>query len=285
MGEQEPPQETFFEALAANYEAGTGGCARELVSHIVDILPPVDANSVVLDNACGNGMFSQELFVEYPDTPLTVSCADIAPSMIELARRSVPQGNPSSKVSFEVMPGEKLSFPDETFTHSVTSLGIFFFKDAAAGAREIYRTLKPGGTAVLTSWKVPGHLEPVYTADRAVKPEGPHFKWPVDDAWFEGSHLTKTLENAGFKDVEIHEFPCTYGANAVEDLCRYQMGLWKQIGPKWTDEENAQFEKELLAAGKRLAVKAKRPRNGKKDPEIVEVVGYPMVAYVAVAKK
>lgn len=54
------------------------------------------------------------------------------------------------------MDGHNLGFDEAMFDISVTLFGLFFFSDPAKGAREIYRTLKPGGTAVVRCWKFVG---------------------------------------------------------------------------------------------------------------------------------
>ena len=285
MSESAKPFGELFGDLAAKYEASTGGCTREIATHLIDILPRVDADSVVLDNACGNGIVAQELLFKYPDTPLNMTCVDGSKAMVDLARHMVPAVPSAATVSFDIMDGTSLSLPDDTYTHSVTNMGIFFFGDTEKGAQEIYRTLKPGGTAIATSWNPPGYLPVIHAAQKAVKPDAPLLKWPMSEAWFLASHLQEMLEKGGFRNVEIHEKASCFGAKSIEETCGYLVGMWKQIGPKWTEHENAQFEKQLIEAGKKAAVTVKRPVNVQKGAEIVELVGFPMVAHVAVAKK
>jgi len=276
----------MFKDFADNYEASTGGCTREVAIHLTDMLPPVDADSVVLDNACGNGIVAQELFFKNPDTPLKMTCVDGVKAMVDLARHVVPAvASSAAELSFDVMDGVKLSLPNETFTHSITNMGIFFFSDASAGAYEIYRTLKRDGTAIVTSWKYFGYLPVIHEAQKAVKPDDPLFKWPIADEWYEASHLEKTLKSAGFGSVEMHEKTVYYASKTVEEACGYLFGMWKKVGPKWTEQEHEEMRKELLIAGKKTAAKAKRPVNRKRDAEMMEVEGFPMVAHVAVARK
>ncbi|KAI4709489.1 hypothetical protein J4E89_005505 [Alternaria sp. Ai002NY15] len=285
MSEPNMNASEMFEMLASTYEAATGGCTREVAMHLIDILPAVDSNSVVLDNACGNGIAAQELLYRYPDTPLKAACVDNAKPMVDLARRALPATTSVANLSFDVMDGVNLTFPDETFTHSLTNMGIMFFPDGEKGAAEIYRTLKPGGTAVVTTWKSTGHMAVVHEAQKAVKPDDPLFRWPVADEWFEASHMKKIMEGAGFKDVEIYEKTVYYASKTAEETCGYMLGMWKNMGPKWTDEENEEFAKQLNLAGKKAAVKIQRPLNGQKGAGVVEVEGFPCVALVAVAKK
>ena len=275
----------LFDILAANYEASTGGCTRELATNLITLLPPVDSNSSVLDNACGNGIIAQEVLFRYPDLPLSITCTDGAKAMVDLARHAVPSASSAATFSFDVMDGVNLTFPDDTFTHSITSMGLFFFSDPAKGTGHIYRTLKPGGTAIVTSWKSAGYLAVLHEAQRAVKPEGPLFRLPIPEVWFQGEHLRATLEGAGFKDIELSEETVYYASKSVEEVCGFLTGMWKALGPKWTEEENEEFRKKLLEVAKEKAVQVKRPANGKEGAEMLEVVGFPMVAHVAIARK
>jgi ubiquinone/menaquinone biosynthesis C-methylase UbiE len=284
------PKETpealeLFDTLAASYEASTGGCTREIATHLITLLPPIHSNSSIHDNACGNGIVAQEILFTYPDTPLSITCTDGAKAMIDLARHTVPSASSTATFSFDVMDGVNLTLPDETFTHSITSMGIFFFSDATKGAGHIYRTLKPGGTAIVTSWKSAGYLPVMHEAQKAVKPEEPLFRWPILEVWYQGKHLQDTLAGAGFKDIELSEKTVYYASKSVEEVCGFLTGMFKALGPKWTEEENEKFAKKLLEVAKEKAVKVKRPVNGKGGAEMLEVVGFPMVAHVAVARK
>ncbi len=51
-----------------------------------------------------------------------------------------------------IMDAQKLTFPDSTFSHSFLSFGLPIMPDPVAAASEMYRTLKPGGTAITAFW-------------------------------------------------------------------------------------------------------------------------------------
>jgi ubiquinone/menaquinone biosynthesis C-methylase UbiE len=276
---------SMFDDLAATYETSTGGGTRDVARQLIDMLPPVGVNSSILDNACGNGIVAQELFSRYPDTPLSMICVDISKPMVDLARRAVPPTTSAATVSFDVMPGENLSFLNETFTHSITNMSMFFFSDPVKGAREIYRTLKPSGTAIVTTWKYAGYLSVLREAQKAVNPDVPLFDWPIADEWYQASCLKETLEKAGFKHIEMDTKKAHYAFSSLEETIRWLFGIFKAVGPKWSEEEDAEFQKQLVAIVKREVVTIKRRRSGKKDAEVVELVGLPMEAHVAVIKK
>jgi|TARA_R110002003_G_scaffold232_13_gene16825 ubiquinone/menaquinone biosynthesis C-methylase UbiE len=278
-----------FNAAAAKYEASTGGCTRELARYLVTILPPFDDDSHVLDNACGPGVVAQEILLQHhaSQVPPNITCVDFAPAMIDQARNFY-QTNPSAgdnrgRVSFDVMGGEDLRFPDNSFTHSITNEGILFFKDGPKGASEIYRTLKPGGTAIVTSWAKLGYIDLIHQAQRVVTPNAPPFRIPISEDWYRSAHLEKTLKDAGFEAVQVHEKTVHYAAKTLNELCdRLVMLFGASLG--LSEDESVEFRKQMEIAAEKVVVKFERVGSLEK-PNDTELVGIPMVALVAIAKK
>ena len=67
---------------------------------------------------------------------------DLAPGMIELARRDAPPGFP---LEFELMDMEDLRFPDHHFDAAVSGHGFQFVPDLQRALAETRRVLKSGG--------------------------------------------------------------------------------------------------------------------------------------------
>ena len=275
----------FFDSAATEYEEFTGGCTRELAFKLLD-LPQLSTLSApdahLLDNACGTGIVAEELAkrcaakgAAYP----TVSAVDAAQKMVDLARKKFDGTEHAANVTFQQMPGEKLDFPDDTFSHSITNLGILFFADADAGAREIYRTLKPGGVAVVTSWAGLSYLDKVIRpAQKAVRPEAPTYKFPIPDTWFSVSHAEETFKKTGFQSVEILEMEPHYGAVTMDDLSHLLGTKFSGALEEFSDEEKGKFREEVS----RLAEKAAVPytmADGRQG------VGIPMRAIVVMCRK
>jgi ubiquinone/menaquinone biosynthesis C-methylase UbiE len=277
----------FFNKEAAKYEAIAAGATRELARHLLDITPPLSGDSTVLDNACGTGVVAQEALIKCLVTGTAVpkfTCVDAAPAMVDIARGSW-SANPEN-IACDVMPGEDLRLPDNQFTHSFTNQGIMFFKDGPKGASEIYRTLAPGGTAVVTAWtKNLGHVRAVQEAQKAYKPDATLMRFPIPEHWFQASHLEKTLRDAGFPDVEVHEKSVWYGTKTLGEMKALLYGMFKNFPVGWTEEENAEFERYLEESIQKSVVKITRQVTGSTDMEMEEQVGLPLVALVAVAKK
>jgi len=95
----------------------------------------------ILDLACGPGTLSYRLAREVsPDGE--VVAIDLAPGMIELARREAPTGLP---VRFELMDMEDLRFPDAHFDAALCGHGLQFVPDLFRALTEARRVVKPGG--------------------------------------------------------------------------------------------------------------------------------------------
>ncbi|KAK3295546.1 S-adenosyl-L-methionine-dependent methyltransferase [Chaetomium fimeti] len=211
-----------FNASAESYEKYTGGCTRELALALLNLPELADAGapgSVVLDNACGTGIVTEELLLRQPPTTTTtttttsptspsatIHAVDAAPNMVTLAQHKLstlpPQ--PNHTITTHTMPGEHLAFPDHTFTHSITNLGILFFASGPAGAAEIYRTLRPGGIAVVSTWTDLGYIGPVVqAAQRIVRPGEEVYKLPVAGEWLEGGYLRRVMAGGGFGEAGV----------------------------------------------------------------------------------
>lgn len=202
-------------------------------------------DAVILDNACGTALVAEEIIRHgrKVNKPLPrIYAADIKDNLTALASFKIQQLDVGDRVSVHTTPGEKLEFEDDLFTHSITSCGLPFFADADAGAREIYRTLRSGGTAVITSAAhlsyietiiVPGHL--------AARPAEPSFVNPLDPRWRDEAAMEKCMRDAGFKNVRSLIHTAYYAGETREEALETLLGLWWLIKPEWTEEEKGRF--------------------------------------------
>ena len=126
-------------------EAGRGeGMERE---HLPITLPVLEkmrlgAGDNVLDVGCGAGWLSRRLAKSVPQG--RVVGMDVSDEMIRHARRA--------SVDFEnlmFVTGEVQEIPWEAnfFRHAISVESSYYWPDPAAGIRDIFRVLKPGGAA------------------------------------------------------------------------------------------------------------------------------------------
>ncbi|KAG5665042.1 hypothetical protein KAF25_008776 [Fusarium avenaceum] len=225
-----------FNKIADKYEANTGGATRELAQHaisFVEDLNPLTSESKVLDNACGTGIVT-DIILKSGIQP-EIHTIDVAENMVSIVRDRL-FSHPN--VHAAVMTGEKLSFPDDTFTHSITNLGLMYFTDADKGAREIARTLHPDGVAVITGWKIMGHIKIIQEVQAQIRPDDMPFKAPVPDVWLDPEHTEAVLSGAGLDvhtstAIDVHLGDKT--ADGVADLLTH--GFGSKVFESWSEEE------------------------------------------------
>jgi ubiquinone/menaquinone biosynthesis C-methylase UbiE len=275
-----------FEATAAQYDKVTGGCTRDVARQLL-ALPQLLSSSpcsildagaaVILDSACGTGIVAEEILALQPNA--RIMAVDAGPNMVQMAE-SKPSLAAAPNVTFGVMPGEKLDFPDSTFTHSITNLGILFYKSAADGARELYRTLKPGGVAVVTSWSSIGYLEAIQATQEDARPHDEPFKLPVSEEWLKPSHVERVMkENGGFPHVEMLTRKAHFGAATKDELVDIMIAFLKGILWSSLPEDGQEAFKEAVRRHFPSRAVPYTMIDGRPG------FGYPLEAIVAVCRK
>jgi ubiquinone/menaquinone biosynthesis C-methylase UbiE len=98
----------------------------------------LEADSVVLETACGAGNGIEVLLASTPATQ--IFGVDISEGMLELARSRV-----GDRVNIQRGNNEALPFEDSSFSHYISSFSLHSVPDPAKMLAEAYRVLRPGG--------------------------------------------------------------------------------------------------------------------------------------------
>lgn len=124
----------------------------EIAQHTMTLLPtpPFPADTVIHDAACGLGPVTESILATTPPPTIKIHATDVAPPMINVYNQSAEAKKWPCRA--EIMNAQKLAFPDATFSHVFLSFGLPIMDDPVAAASEMYRTLKPGGTAITAFW-------------------------------------------------------------------------------------------------------------------------------------
>lgn len=140
-----PPDEVLREEFNRWAEAGRGEGMEQ--DHLPITLPVLEKMRLgpadnVLDVGCGAGWLSRRLAKLLPQG--RVVGMDVSDEMIRRARRA--------SVDFEnlmFVTGEAEAIPWEPnfFSHAISVESSYYWPDPAAGIREIFRVLRPGGSA------------------------------------------------------------------------------------------------------------------------------------------
>jgi ubiquinone/menaquinone biosynthesis C-methylase UbiE len=271
---QPTPEEwnTLFNKAAPNYEKQSAGVTRVIGQKTLPLLPPITTDSVVHDNACGPGVITFDIIAQCSKDgidPPTIYATDLNKAMIDVLQNAIDAGNLKT-VTAQVMDGSDLSqFHDDEFTHSITNFGIFAFPDPVAGVKHIFRTLKPGGVAAITTWKYPGNIFFVNEVLQELAP-GREEWFPVRE-WTQEATLRGILEEGGFNKSKV-EFLEKSTLWNIED---FDATVELFNGPFWDYSKSGLTEEQKAGwlGGVKTVLKA---RNGK---------GIDMIAWVAIARK
>jgi ubiquinone/menaquinone biosynthesis C-methylase UbiE len=261
-----------FDKVAATYEdSRTSSPMNKIARDLISFAPPISSTSIVLDNASGPGIITGEILNQAASSaggPPIIYAADISPAMIDILRK---KNWPS--VKSDVMDAQALSYPDNTFTHSFTNMGIFLFPEPEKGAAEIYRTLRPGGVAVITSIKQVGWVRIFQAAQKEVKPEAPLWKSPLKEEWSTDIKLRSVVQAGGFEpeNIEIKTTESSMLSNTLVDfLASMRNSVTQMITKDWSEVEKRRFE----------VVLQEQIEKEMSNPRELEIV-----AWVAVARK
>lgn len=245
----------LFDNLSERYERFTGGCTREIGQFLLSHPPALDPSSVVLDNACGTGIITKEILNSFPASSgqwPKIYAADISSSMVstlaDVAKAKGWVNASGGLVESAVVDAQELGFKDEMFTHSYMNFGIFFAPEPEKVAREIYRTLKTGGRAYVTSWSKLGYLPIIRGAQKAVRPDDTPWTVPFGEEWLQEWKLRQALEAGGFEGskVNVQKKTASFRGEDLDDLVEImKMGFAEHVTKGWSEEETEKW-KQLL---------------------------------------
>jgi SAM-dependent methyltransferase len=216
------------------------GMERLAAVSLTCIEPFGDSEVIFHDVGCGLGAGTAVASLKKDN--IIIKGTDIDENVVKLYRQNIAK-NQWPAEAFK-MDASALDFPDETFTHCIGNALLFVLpNDGVDAIKEIHRTLKPGGIAIINSWAHTPTIPAIHTAAKKTRPAGTPLPREGLDKWENEDHLRDVIIKGGFtpdnvaitqKDVHV----------TVGDLKRFATMIWSFIGGTskagWleSDEEN-----------------------------------------------
>lgn len=131
--------------------AGFAEMTRPASLMMLDAMAPQPGERV-LDLACGAGNFA----VPAAERGAVVTALDITPELLELACADAERAG--VEIDFREGDVQSLPFPDDSFDHVASVLGIVAADNTELAVGEMLRVCRPGGTVAISAWTADGMI-------------------------------------------------------------------------------------------------------------------------------
>ena len=240
-----------WERQAPTYDDVMGRVTSRLVGPLLEAAG-VQQGSRVLDVATGPGYAAAAA----ADLGASVVGVDMAPAMVELARRLHPT------VEFRVAQAEALPFEDDSFDAVISNFVAPHLSRPELAVAELVRVLRGGGRLALTTWDAADRmrflgvfLDSFAEAGATPPPDipaGPAFFQFADDEKF-----AKLLTGSGLNGVEITTVAFDHQIQSAEELWQGMLGGMVRTSATFLGQPEQTREK-VRAAFDRLVLDYRR---------------------------
>jgi ubiquinone/menaquinone biosynthesis C-methylase UbiE len=200
------------------------GTTLQLVGESLCEAADLDAGSMVLDVACGNGNAALAAARRF----CRVTGLDYVPGLLARGReRAEAEG---LSIDFIEGDAEALPFPDSSFDAALSTYGVMFAPDQERAARELYRVVRPGGVIALANWTPEGFVGKMLTTVGKHVPPPPGVASPI--YWGTEARLRQLFPDVSAIRAARREFIFRYESadHFVEVFRRYYGPTHKAFG-------------------------------------------------------
>ena len=238
---------SVFNLVAKKYDNPSlrffSSCADRLVDYAK--IKPTDK---VLDIATGTGMVSIAI-AQGLNHDNRVQAIDLSENMIHQAQENLKRTQ-RDNIDFHIMDAENLEFESNVFDVITCSYGLFFIPDMSAALKSWFRTLKPGGKLIFTSF-APSAFQPL--SDIFIKNLSEFGIEPPQPRWLQlaEDELCKTiLTENGFETPQVEQVQLGYHLAKVDEWWEVVQsagyrGLYEQLAQEQRPEFESKHRKEI----------------------------------------
>jgi len=220
-----------FDSVAGKYDIMNDVMSlgsHRLIKRLTIELSAVRPGHAVLDLAGGTGDLSLQFSRLVGDSGHVV-LADINGSMLRVGRDRIIDHGAAGNILFSQVDAEALPFTEASFNCICIAYGLRNVTDKDAALRSMFRTLKPGGRAVILEFSKPvnpliGRAYDLYSglwplAGRLITGDGDSYRYLVESIRMHPDQqtLSQMMQAAGFIDTRFH--------NVLGGVCAIHLGF------------------------------------------------------------
>ena len=209
----------FVGTVPSNYDRHLGPILFHRYADDLAARLQVSDGMRVLEVACGTGIVTERLLRRLGGRG-TLVATDLNEAMLAYAEARIP-GSPA--LEWRQADGTSLPFPDRSFDAVVCQFGLMFFPEKAAGVREAYRVLRPGGTYVFNVWDAMERNAVQRIAHETIAtffPGDPPRFYTVPFNLHDAMAVRRLLEAAGFTGIQSESVETIGESPTAEDAAR-----------------------------------------------------------------
>lgn len=239
-------------AFADAYEQAASRITAPVSVAALQRAGPIERETRLLDIGAGAGALS----IPAAHAGAIVTAIDIAPGMVELLHdRLLPFPNAIA----QVMDGQAMDVADASFDAAISVFGVSLFADWRRALSEQVRVLRPGGKAVLATWRTPPGGGPFVILAEALATTFPDRLAPAPPPGFlalaEPEALASAFTEAGLVDVKVEEVEAVWEGPAGVTYLDELRDFHAFVAPYALLDEDAKtrLDRAILAAVERRA--------------------------------
>ncbi len=203
-----------WDRVADGYETSARPVFAEFADaamHIANVQP----GQSVADIACGPGTLTSLL----AERGARVCAIDFSPRMLRILETNLARDD-TDGVSIHHGDGQALPFAEDQFDAAFSLFGLMFFPDRPKGYAEMFRTLRKGGTACVSSWARLSLCPLFDVMAQTMTRLDPSRRPPTYDigSLENPDVLAAEMRAAGFVDVTVHRAEREFGFSSAEHL-------------------------------------------------------------------
>ena len=190
----------FVGSIPENYDRYLGPLFFHGYAEVMAARLEVVPGMRVLETACGTGIVTERLAARLAGHG-TLVASDLNAPMLGYAAAKLA----GREITWKEADATKLPFEDGAFDAVVCQFGLMFFPDKAAGVREAFRVLKPGGRFLVSVWdRLEDNPVPRVTHETVATffPSDPPLFYRIPTSLHDVTVVRGLLTGAGFEDVQ-----------------------------------------------------------------------------------